>query len=126
MLDPAHSSLPGAYRKARAHQFDAGDVAAFVGREKRHDLGNFVQGSGATEGYIAQDAVCVLLDLFVRRPQRPATRAGAARSQVSVSDARSKLLENDSFVSVEQDAVFDMPADGSGEHYLFQVSALFD
>ena len=48
------------------------------------------------------------------------------RSRISVSDARSKLLEDDSFVSVEQDTVFDMPADGSGEHYLFKVSALFD
>jgi hypothetical protein len=33
-------------------QFDAGDVATFVGREKRRDLGNFVQGSSATEGYV--------------------------------------------------------------------------
>jgi len=51
-------------------QFDAGDIATFVRSEKRHHLGNFVQGSGATEGYIAHDAVCVPLDLFFRHPQR--------------------------------------------------------
>src|SRR5271155_4275769 len=51
-------------------QFDAGDIATFVRSEKRHHFGNFVQGSGATERYIAHDAVCVLLDLFFRHPQR--------------------------------------------------------
>jgi hypothetical protein len=35
------------------------------------------------------------------------------------------LVENDGFVSVEQDAVFDVPADGSREHYLFEVAAFF-
>jgi hypothetical protein len=38
-------------------QFDAGDIATFVGSEKRHHFGNFVQGSGATEGYTAHDTV---------------------------------------------------------------------
>src|ERR1700749_3062984 len=37
----------------------------------------------------------------------------------------SVLLENDGFIAVEQDAVFDVPADGSGEDYLFDVAALF-
>ena len=37
----------------------------------------------------------------------------------------SALLEDDSLVSVEQDAIFDVPADGSGENYLFDVAALF-
>ncbi len=37
----------------------------------------------------------------------------------------SALLEDDSFVSVEQDAIFDVPADGSGENYFFDVAALF-
>src|ERR1700741_5327336 len=51
-------------------QFDAGDIATFVRSEKRHHFGNFVQGSGATEGYIAHDAVRVLLYLFFRHSQR--------------------------------------------------------
>ena len=51
-------------------QFDAGDIATFVRSEKRHHFGNLVQGSGATEGYLAHGAVCVLLDLFFRHPQR--------------------------------------------------------
>jgi hypothetical protein len=51
-------------------QFDAGDKATLIGSEKRHRFGNFVQGSGATEGNIAHDAVCVLFDLFLRHPQR--------------------------------------------------------
>jgi len=49
-------------------QFDAGDIATFVRSEKRHHFGNFVQGSGATEGYIAHGTVCVLFDLFFRHP----------------------------------------------------------
>ncbi len=36
------------------------------------------------------------------------------------------LLENDRFVSIEQDAVFDMPANGSREYDLFEVPALLD
>src|SRR4029077_20954636 len=36
------------------------------------------------------------------------------------------LLENDRFISVEQNAVFDMPADGSREHEPFDVPALLD
>src|SRR6266481_5735088 len=34
------------------------------------------------------------------------------------------LFEDYSFVAVEQDAVFDVPADGPGEYYLFDVAAL--
>jgi len=37
----------------------------------------------------------------------------------------SALLEDDGFVAVEQDAVFDVPADGSGKDDLFDVAALF-
>ena|SRR5712664_4287105 len=36
------------------------------------------------------------------------------------------LLENHRFVSVEQNAVFDMPSNGSGEHDFFEVPALLD
>ena len=50
------------------NQFDARDITTFVGSEKRHRFGNLVQGSGATEGYFGDDAVCVLLDLLVRCP----------------------------------------------------------
>src|SRR5579862_3091728 len=35
------------------------------------------------------------------------------------------LFENNGFVAVEEDAIFDMPAHGSGEDYLFDVAALF-
>src|SRR5579864_9824323 len=38
----------------------------------------------------------------------------------------SALLEDDGFVAVEQDAVLDVPADGSREDYLFDVAAFFN
>src|SRR5579864_4913654 len=41
-------------------------------------------------------------------------------------DGRNRgLFENNGFVAVEEDAIFDMPADGSGEDHLFDVAALF-
>src|SRR5208283_3413500 len=38
----------------------------------------------------------------------------------------SQLLEDDRFVVIEQDSVFDVPANGAREHHLFQVAALLD
>ena len=42
-----------------------------------------------------------------------------------VNSRSSALLEDDGFVAVEEDAVFDVPADGTGEDDLFDVAALF-
>src|SRR5882762_11521493 len=50
-------------------ELDASDVATFVRSEERNYLGNFVQGSRATEGYCAHHAVCILLDLSFRHAQ---------------------------------------------------------
>jgi hypothetical protein len=46
-------------------ELDASDVATFVGSEEGDYFGYFVQGSGATEGYVAHEAVGVLFDLFI-------------------------------------------------------------
>ena len=34
------------------------------------------------------------------------------------------LVENDSLVSIEQNAIFDMPAHGAGEYNFLQIAAL--
>jgi hypothetical protein len=36
----------------------------------------------------------------------------------------SGLLEDDGFVAVEKDAVFDVPGDGAGKDYIFDVGVL--
>jgi len=51
-------------------EFDASDVATFVGSEEGDYFGYFVQGSGATEGYFAHNAVGVFFDLFFGHAQR--------------------------------------------------------
>ena len=53
-------------------EFNASDVATFVGSEEGDYFGNFVQCSGATEGYFVHDAICVVFDLFFRHGQRVA------------------------------------------------------
>ena len=57
-------------------QFDAGDIATFVRSEKRHHFGNFVQGSGATEGILPTvlSAYCCLV-----LPSSPANCDSPAR-----------------------------------------------
>ena len=37
-----------------------------------------------------------------------------------------RLLEDDGFIFVEEDSVFDVPANGAGEDNFFEVAAFFD
>src|SRR5277367_6486750 len=49
--------------------------------------------------------------------------AGPARVEGA---PKQQLLENDGFISIEQDAVFDVPANGAREDDLFDVAAFLD
>ena len=82
-------------------EFDARDVATFLGRKEDDRFGNFIQGSRATERYFVHDAVCVLFDLFFRHAQG-----------IAVAGRRNHARTN----SVDADlAVFQIRGEGAGE-----------
>jgi hypothetical protein len=74
-------------------ELNASHVATFVGSEEGNHIGNFVQGSRATEGYSVHNAVCVLFDLFFRHAQGIAVARRRNHARTNGVDADLAVFE---------------------------------